>query len=151
PAGITATQVSELERRLITLEKRPATASARNSPLQIATVEPTVPPPMPSGLRRNANGCFYLTPDVDVVTGTFATNDKFCTVDGQPSWSIARIVDDRFYYGPPGSEGNTCYIGPNTNPCYLSFFNQRLTMKGKTLTLDSSGKSHVEIEFRRTN
>ena len=150
--GIIPQQVIDYERRIVALEKRQVIAAPRSVGVQVANADPAASGlPMPSGLRKHSNGCYFITPDADQVAGTFQVSDKFCTVDGQPGWSIARIVDDRFMYGPSGSEGNTCYIGPNAGSCYLGFFNQRLTMRAKNLSMDNAGKLHVDIEFKKVN
>lgn len=146
-------QLADFERRLAALERRPATTGQQaGQSTQVATADPGAIPAMPAGLRRNDSGCYYFTPDVTAVTGVFGAGDKFCTLDGKTAWTIGRILDDNFKYGPGLGEGYGCYIGATgRTSCPLHFFNNRMNMSAKRLTMDAAGNVRVEIEFRVSN
>jgi hypothetical protein len=151
-AGTTPQQLSEIEKRLIALEKRAAAAGRIGSAsVQMATADPDSAAPMPKGIQKNAEGCYFLAPGFETASAAFVAGDKLCTVDGRPGLTITRISDDGLFWDAlnAGYRDIKCavYTDPRSN-CGPLLFNQHALWAARSVKMDSNGRIRVNVEFK---
>ena len=150
-SGVAPSQIVDFERRLAALEKRPVAIAPRLvGNVQVANADPAGVTPMPAGIRKNPEGCYFLAPDFDKASASFAVGDKFCTVDGQAGMSVSRISDDAVFFNAPkyGYPELRCPVRTDTSNCGAVVFNNRATIAARAVKMDSSGKLNVVLEFQ---
>jgi hypothetical protein len=104
---------------------------------------------MPAGLKRDASGCYFLTPDFERVKADFKVGDKFCALDGRPGMSIIRIADDAVFFDAPGYSSIRCQIYSNdTANCGSVVYNSKATVAAKAIKMDASGGIRATLEFK---
>lgn len=143
--GTTPAQIADFEKRLAMLERRPAVTGASSANTQVATAGPADEVSMPTGIRRNAQGCFYFTPDFVVGSGVFEVDDKFCTIDGQFGLILTRIADDKVGYKNQYGQRDCQVLGRSCPTGFAS----NLSWTPKRVFMDSSSHLKVEIAWER--
>jgi hypothetical protein len=143
--GISPTQMSDIERRIASLEGRSGTLVASANSAQNYDSGLQAPTSASTSMPRNAAGCFYMPPDTQSVTGSLGANDKVCGLDGEIGMSVIRVEDDGFWFNSRYGQRD-CKI--SSNRCFPPFNNQ-LRMKAKRVVMDGLGQPKMEVEFSR--
>ena len=105
--GVQPAQMSDLERRVTTLEARLAAAEKRSASLspslQTATASdtaPTLPGPQPAvkGLLVSPSGCLILDPEARSGSTSVLVDQNICSADGEITARVARMTDDMVFF-----------------------------------------------------
>ena len=143
--SLTPAQISEIERRIGTIEGRIGSLSVSIGKTESPSPAPPRPGPSSNEMPRNASGCYYIPPDIPTVVGNFSVNDKICSLDGQTGMSITKISDERFWYDSQYGQRD---CGITSSRCFPPFNNQ-VKMKLRRVMLDAQGQPKMEVEFSK--
>jgi hypothetical protein len=142
--GISAIQIAEFERRLISLEKRSVSVARSSSPenVQVASAEPGDVRASASGsFRRHNSGCLFLPPNFAPFTITVRVGDRFCDVNGERATSITKMSDSFISFANGG-----CYL---KNRCSADF--AKAYMNFERVDMDAYNRMTAQMSVTPSN
>lgn len=140
-AGLSPSQLNEIERRIGVLERKPQNTRNETQPaIHVASATGTADFPRNiGGFKRHASGCLFVPPNFQPFTTTSKVGDRFCNVNGERVTPLSKIDESRVYWNGPN-----CGIGDSF--C-VAYWNSSLAVKVKKIDMAQDGQMLAVLEW----
>jgi hypothetical protein len=141
-SGVTPAQLTDIERRLAAIEKRPAQVAHRSADqsVELATADASAIPATPrGGFITHATGCKFLPPNFQPFTSQIKVGDRFCNASGDSLVPVTKISDDRVSMNGPN-------CGLSDGVCN-AYFSNRVAWKIKHIDMAGNGDMVATVDW----
>lgn len=126
--GVTPAQITELERRVSTIEKRASPQSVISQ--QVASASQSTNPVQSLGsFVQHPSGCKFLRPNFAAFKTTLSIGDHFCDINGERKITVTKISESRVTF----SNDLWCAL---KNGCFVDF--ARAILRVERIDMDAS-------------